>query len=75
MLTVGIFKIDSNLDALGGAAGRLNGLAKATNKELEEQNELLETVNLKVSCLIPIYVERLEANHPCRAQKWTTRSL
>ncbi|KAL6715910.1 Protein transport protein S9 plasma membrane t-SNARE [Lecanora helva] len=42
-------EIDANLDALGGAAGRLNGLAKATNKELEEQNKLLETVNMKVS--------------------------
>lgn len=30
-------EIDSNLDALGGAASRLNGLARATGKEVEEQ--------------------------------------
>ena len=30
-------EIDSNLDALGGAASRLNGLARATGKEVDEQ--------------------------------------
>ena len=41
-------EIDSNLDALGGAATRLNALAKATGKELDEQNRHLERINGKV---------------------------
>lgn len=40
-------EIDSNLDALGGAAGRLNGLARATGKEVDEQNRHLERINAK----------------------------
>ena len=40
-------EIDSNLDALSGAATRLNGLAKATGKELDEQNRHLERINAK----------------------------
>ncbi len=42
-------EIDSNIDALHGAATRLNGLAKATGKELEEQNRHLKRINDKVS--------------------------
>ena len=41
-------EIDSNIDALHGAATRLNGLAKATGKELDEQNRHLERINNKV---------------------------
>ena len=41
-------EIDSNLDALSGAATRLNGLAKATGKEIDEQNRHLERINAKV---------------------------
>ena len=41
-------EIDSNLDALGGAASRLNALAKATGHELDEQNRHLERINNKV---------------------------
>lgn len=40
-------EIDSNLDALGGAASRLNALAKATGQELDEQNRHLERINNK----------------------------
>lgn len=40
-------EIDGNLDALGGVAGRLNGLARATGKEVEEQNRHLERINQK----------------------------
>ncbi|KAK4698122.1 protein transport protein SEC9, partial [Lecanoromycetidae sp. Uapishka_2] len=40
-------EIDSNLDALGGAASRLNGLARATGKEVEEQNAHLIRINQK----------------------------
>jgi hypothetical protein len=39
------------LDLLGGATGRLNGLAKATGKELDEQNRHLERIMGKVSFL------------------------
>ena len=41
-------EIDTNLDALSGAATRLNGLAKATGKEIDEQNQHLERINAKV---------------------------
>ncbi|KAJ5695505.1 hypothetical protein N7536_005917 [Penicillium majusculum] len=37
-------EIEQNLDMLGGATGRLNGLAKATGKELDEQNRHLERI-------------------------------
>lgn len=42
-------EIEQNLDLLGGAAGRLNGLAKATGKELDEQNRHLDRITGKVS--------------------------
>lgn len=41
-------EIDSNLNALHGAAVRLNGIATATGKELAEQNRHLERINQKV---------------------------
>ena len=41
-------EIDSNLDALSGAAARLNGLARATGKEVEEQNKHLDRIAGKV---------------------------
>lgn len=50
-------EIDSNLDALGGAATRLNALAKATGKELDEQNRHLERINNKVCPFLLINVE------------------
>ncbi|RAL13797.1 putative plasma membrane SNARE protein (Sec9) [Aspergillus homomorphus CBS 101889] len=40
-------EIEQNLDLLGGAASRLNGLAKATGKELDEQNRHLERITGK----------------------------
>ncbi|KAI9813077.1 MAG: Protein transport protein S9 plasma membrane t-SNARE [Pycnora praestabilis] len=40
-------EIDGNLDALSGAAGRLNALARATGKEVDEQNTHIERINLK----------------------------
>ena len=42
-------EIDSNIDALHGAATRLNGLARATGTELDEQNRHLTRINDKVS--------------------------
>jgi protein transport protein SEC9 len=41
-------EIDSNLDALSGAAGRLNKLAHATGKEVDEQNKLLDRIGEQV---------------------------
>ncbi|KAL8740463.1 MAG: hypothetical protein Q9190_006844, partial [Brigantiaea leucoxantha] len=40
-------EIDANLTALSGAATRLNGLARATGKALEEDNRHLERINAK----------------------------
>ncbi|OQE23256.1 hypothetical protein PENSTE_c009G03776 [Penicillium steckii] len=40
-------EIEQNLDLLSGAAGRLNGLAKATGKELDEQNRHLDRITGK----------------------------
>ncbi|KAI1002224.1 hypothetical protein K3495_g5978 [Podosphaera aphanis] len=40
-------QIDSNLDALGHAAGRLNALARATGQEVEEQNKHIDRIMMK----------------------------
>ncbi|OJJ47247.1 hypothetical protein ASPZODRAFT_116398 [Penicilliopsis zonata CBS 506.65] len=40
-------EIDQNLDLLHGAAGRLNGLARATARELDEQNRHLGRITGK----------------------------
>lgn len=52
-------EIESNLDALHGAAVRLNGLARATGNELEQQNKRLDVIMGKVRsvlshCLTPL---------------------
>lgn len=44
-------EIEQNLDLLQGAANRLNGLARATARELDEQNRHLERIMEKVSCI------------------------
>lgn len=44
-------EIDSNLDALGHAAGRLNLLARATGEEVDRQNEHIARISQKVSPL------------------------
>ena len=41
-------EIDANLDALSGAAGRLNLLARATGQEVEAQNKHLDRIAPKV---------------------------
>ena len=47
-------EIEQNLDLLSGATGRLNGLAKATGNELDEQNRHMERIMGKVSfCVSP----------------------
>jgi hypothetical protein len=48
-------EIDSNLDALGHAAGRLNALARATGKEVDEQNKHIDTIIQKVCFLINLF--------------------
>ncbi|TVY94502.1 Protein transport protein sec9 [Lachnellula willkommii] len=40
-------EIDGNIDALGHAAGRLNLLARATGKEVEAQNDVIDRVIVK----------------------------
>lgn len=47
-------EIEQNLDLLGGATGRLHGLARATGKELDEQNRHLERITGKVSFSIAL---------------------
>lgn len=49
-------EIEQNLDLLGGAAGRLNGLAKATGRELDEQNRHLERITGKVSTVFAFQI-------------------
>lgn len=44
-------EIEGNLNLIHGAAGRLNGLATATGRELDEQNRHLDRITGKVSCL------------------------
>ena len=44
-------ELEKNLDLIHGAAGRLNGLARATGRELDEQNRHLERITGKVSFL------------------------
>lgn len=41
-------EIDSNLDALGHAAGRLNALARATGREVDDQNKHIDRIIQKV---------------------------
>jgi hypothetical protein len=64
-------EIEQNLDLLGGAAGRLNGLAKATGRELDEQNRHLERITGKVSILFPSVLGSY-AHIICRATMSTT---
>ena len=55
-------EIDANIDALSGAATRLNGLAKATGQELDEQNRHLRRLNEKVYSTLR-KLDSLIANH------------
>ncbi len=47
-------EIDRNLDALGQAAGRLNAVARATGKEVDEQNRQIDKIISKVCYLLPL---------------------
>ncbi len=69
-------EIDSNLDALSGAATRLNGLAKATGKELDEQNRHLERINAKVRQHLCFYIyEFRRLTILFRVQTWMIKLL
>lgn len=65
-------QIDSNLDALGHAAGRLNALARATGKEVDEQNKHIDRIIVKVWFFRSSFVPYLRFR---RATVWTTRLL
>lgn len=60
-------EIEQNLDLLGGAAGRLNGLAKATGNELDEQNRHFERITGKVSTSNCLLIVNLMLTNTCRA--------
>lgn len=69
-------ELDSNIDALSGAAGRLNMLARATGKEVEEQNKHLERITGKVRDPSHQRLRRLPlADHLGRATLWTIRFI
>lgn len=48
-------EIDANLDALSGAAGRLNLLARATGREVDEQNKHIDQIIQKVRNSRPLF--------------------
>jgi len=59
-------EIDANLEALSGAAGRLNLLARATGAEVEAQNKHLERIGEKsdrVDDQLHMNTERLKRIH------------
>lgn len=66
-------EIDSNIDALHGAATRLNGLAKATGKELDEQNRHLKRINDKVRRCVGFMSSATYIGVFSREPAWTTR--
>ena len=49
-------EIDSNLDALGGAASRLHTLAQATGKEVDAQNGIIDTIIKKVCAVLISFI-------------------
>lgn len=62
-------EIDSNLDSLGHAAGRLNMLARATGKEVDEQNKHIDNIIIKVTPLGSVHTIRKltsSTERPCR---------
>ena len=68
-------EIDSNLDALSGAASRLNGLARATGKEVDEQNRHLERITGKASGFLALIEDlAIHADNVPRATSLMIRS-
>lgn len=67
-------EIDSNLDMLSAAAGRLNGLGRAIGQEVEEQNRHLGVVAEKVSFLQTPFLQTATLTCISRAILWTINS-
>ena len=65
-------EIEQNLDLLHGAAGRLNGLARATGREIDEQNRHLERIAGKVGYVPYTYSCTDANNHPERLCRRST---
>ena len=63
-------EIDANLAALGGAAGRLNALARATGREVDEQNKHIDNIIVKVRIFRAAWTSghllTLSPERPCR---------
>lgn len=66
-------EIDNNLNLLSGAAARLNGLARATGKELEEQNRHLDRIMGKVCTSMSRGFIAAVTDFRNRATTWTTK--
>ena len=66
-------EIDSNLEALGGATGRLNQLARATGREVDEQNLLLDRIADKVCFSLSLSLSPF-ISWLSRLMKWTDGS-
>lgn len=56
-------EIDRNLDELGGAAKRLNLLARATGEEVDAQNKIIRGIAEKVSLDSDLHSPSEHANH------------
>lgn len=66
-------EIEQNLDLLHGAAGRMNGLARATGREINEQNRHLERIAGKVCLPVPYsHICTNTNNHPERLRRRPT---
>lgn len=64
-------EIDANLDALGGAAKRLNALARATGEEVDQQNGHIDRIIMKVRLVRSSFSELTDMF--CRATAWTIK--
>lgn len=67
-------ELERNLDLIHGAAGRLNGLARATGRELDEQNRHLDRITGKVSSFAFVTECAIFVLTCCRAISSTIRS-
>lgn len=66
-------EIDHNLDALGGAAGRLHNLAQATGREVDAQNNIIDKIIVKVRAVLLNLFYDMFANTLSRLSVLTTK--
>jgi hypothetical protein len=66
-------EIDGNLDALHGAAKRLNALGKAMGEEVDTQNSKLTRIRIAGICILTPLQNTLTVSL-VRRTRWTTRS-